>query len=398
MKIKLMTVIAFVGVFTTANAQLGKKLEAKLNAAMTESQGPSKKELQEAAQDSMSTVLDSKPIPKDPFDINGIYYAKTPLAGGTEGDNEMTNQPYMKILKKFLVIYEPDKYSLNIYNQYSYETTNDKKFVKPAYWISGSVPKKDAIENSQMAGGLHITDADYDNRKYMYTAGNYIKKDLQGNYIKGEPSVGTWESGDILQIEPGIILIGYFLIQKDGEEFSLENRKKYTDVTILYKAEKAELAAKYTREYAWEQVAKYWIKWNEAELKRQAKNTELPVPFTKNIVDAPTNEQLKKEIEYRMNQFKWDEKLEYFYITSDWINVYEPKGALSQNTLVGRRILVQVITTKDGRCRTTEFSFAMDNLYTTGSLEPNFKGQPIQRSGNGPTQDIDCKKAYQYKK
>ena len=38
------------------------------------------------------------------------------------------------------------------------------------------------------------------------------------------------------------------------------------------------------------------------------------------------------------------------------------------------------------------------NVYTTGSVEENFSGQPIKDFSNGPTNNIDCKRAYQYKK
>ena len=59
---------------------------------------------------------------------------------------------------------------------------------------------------------------------------------------------------------------------------------------------------------------------------------------------------------------------------------------------------VQVITKKGDKCRSTLMTIKQDNVYLTGSVDENFSGQPIIASGNTGTEDIDCKRAYEFKK
>lgn len=399
MKSRLFLVAAALAFASSASAQkLGGKMGEKLNAKLQGTDGPSKKELEEAANDSSNTFLDSKEVLKDSRGLSGIYYSTTPISAGTMGNNPMTNKPNVKQIKKFLVNYDETNYVITLNTQYSYETSNETKWVKAATWGSGSSPQKINVDISTMAGGLWLNNKDYDNRKFAYFMGYQVSKDLQGNYIKGDAINSNFNDADILEIEPGIILIGKLSVGKDGTENSVELNKKYKEVLVLYKADKADVAAKYTREYAWDKIDAYWKKFDSSLKQREANTTELAKPFTNKVKDEPSNADLRKAVEARMTQYKWGETLEYVYIISDWKPEYKKLGVNQLNTLVGRNLQVQVVTKKGDKCRATLMYLTQDNVYTTGSVEENFSGQPIKDLSNAQTNDIDCSRAYEYKK
>ena len=399
MNTKLILLATVISVATSTNAQtIGGKFGEKMNAKIQGTAGPNKKQLEEAVSDSSSTFLNSKEVLKDSRGLSGIYYSKTAISAGTMGDNPMTNKPYEKMIKKFLVNYDEKTFSVSLNTQYAYETSNNTKWVKAAVWASGSTPPKLTVDIGIKAGGLYLGAKNYDNRKYEYAKGYHAKKDLQGNYIQGDALNSDFNSADFLEIEPGIIIIGDFQIGKDGESNSLELNKKFREVVVLYKAEKAAVAAQYTREYAWTKIDEYWKKYSIASKEIEAGKTELAKPFDGKVKDEPINADLRKAVEMRMNAYKWGETLEYVYIISDWKYEYKQLGALGLNTLMSRNLQVQVVTKKGDRCRATTMILTQDNVYTTGSVEENFKGQPIKDLANGQTNDIDCKRAYIYKK
>ncbi len=397
MNTKLIMLATIIAVATTVNAQnFGGKLGAKLNAKLNGTDGPSKKELKEAAEDSASTFLDSKEVMKDALGISGIYYSTIPIIGKTMGNNAATGSPYKKQLKKFLVNYDEQKFSMTLHNQYSYETSNQAKWVKAAYWVSGTNPRSLGPKISTKAGGLYLDETAFDNRNYEYFAGYTVKKDLQGNDIQGAPMTSDWQSGrDLIVIEPGIILIGDLNIRKDDK---LENKKKYSEVIVLYKAGKADVAAKYTREYVWDQIDAYWKKYKEASKAVESESTELAKPYAGELKYRPSDADLRKAVEQRMARDKWNETLEYVYITSDWTNEYKKLGIHELNTLVSRKLWVQVVTKRGDRCRATLMIIEQNNVYTTGSVEENFTGQAVGVRGTAETKDIDCKRAYEHKK
>jgi hypothetical protein len=396
---KLFMIATILTVVSYTNAQnFGGKLGEKMNAKIQGTAGPNKKQLEEAASDSSSNFLDSKEVLKDARGMNGIYYSKTLIAAGTMGDNPMTNQPYEKMIKKFLVNYDEKTFTVTLNTQYSYETSNETKWVKAALWTSTTSPKKLGPEISIKAGGLYLSAKDYDNRKYQYAKGYLVSKDLQGNYIKGDALNSDFNSSDFLEIEPGIIIIGDLQVGKDGESNSLELNKKYKEVVVLYKADKAALAAKYTREYAWDKINEYWKKYDSSNKEIEANNTQLAKPFAGKVKDQPSDADLRKAVEARMTQYKWGETLEYVYIISDWNSEYKKLGIQELNTLISRTLQVQVITKKGDKCRVTMMTIKQENIYTTGSVAENYGGQPVIANGNTGTNDIDCKRAYEYKK
>jgi hypothetical protein len=104
---KLILLAAIIAVTAPTNAQtVGGKFGEKMNAKIQGTSGPNKKQLEEAASDSSSTFLDSKEVLKDARGMNGIYYSTTPISAGTMGNNPMTNKPFEKQIKKFLVNYD----------------------------------------------------------------------------------------------------------------------------------------------------------------------------------------------------------------------------------------------------------------------------------------------------
>jgi hypothetical protein len=399
MNSKLILLATVITVATSTNAQnFGGKVGEKMNAKIQGTAGPSKKQLEEAAADSSSTFLDSKEVLKDARGISGIYYSASVISAHTKGDNPMTNKPYEKIVKKFLVNYDETNFTISLNTQYAYETSNNTKWVKAATWTSVTSPKKLGPEISIKAGGLYLSHKDYDNRKYQYAKGYGVKEDLQGNYVQGDAKIGNFNNAEILEIEPGILLIGDLGIGKDGGSSSLEIKKKYEEVIVLYKADKADVAAKYTREYAWDKINEFWKKYKVASDEIEASSTELAKPIAGKIKDEPSNADLRKAVEDRMTQYKWGETLEYVYIVTEWKNEYKKIGVNQLNTLVSRSLQVQVVTKKGDKCRATMMIISQENISTTGSVQENFGGQPIKASGNGPTNDIDCKRAYEHKK
>ncbi len=246
----------------TAQSFLEKKL-AKLQAAAT-SRGYAKSDYEEAAKDSASNFLDGKEILKDSRNLSGIYYSKTPIYAATEGDKA-------KVLKKFLVNYKETPSSdnrIDIYNQYSYETDNNAKYVVPATFVSGTLPPSDGIMTSNAVGSLFLGSSNYEARKYVYLSNGY-KKDLQNNVIPDGESSASWHNS-FVEIESGIILIGNVYVYSDNGQINKEKfdiSRKYHELTVLYKPGKEALAAKYTREYCWDQLVIYWKKFGEASEK-----------------------------------------------------------------------------------------------------------------------------------
>jgi hypothetical protein len=340
-----MCALAFFISSASAQGFLEKKLAKLAEAANTSTY--SKSDYEAAAKDSASAFLDGKEILKDSRSLSGIYYSTTPIYAMTEGDKPKT-------LKKFLVNYtETPDYNnkIDIYNQYSYETTNNAKYCKPASFVATISPPSKDIMSSNAVGSLFLGTSNYDASKYTFFTGSY-KKDLQGNYIPDGTMKAKWNNGGIIEIEPGIILIGStrVILDKDHKVIitELENYKKYNELTVLYKAGKEALAAKYTKEYMWDKLADFTVRNYEAGQK-MGYTFRLSPPGHLGII--PEHQAMKdvagKLYEEAAKAKGYPIKVLYVYsLQGPYYNVIKgirPVGAMPMQVNIGRSVSFYVV-------------------------------------------------------
>jgi len=370
------------------------KFESIMNkmAAKVGSKSYSRADYDEAAKDSASTFLDSKEILKDPRGLSGIYYSTTPVYANTQGDKG-------KIVKKFLVNYEVTEKGnekLNMFTQHAYETSNQARWVKPAYFGAEAYAPLKGVNTAHKLGYTFLNDASYDNKNYQYIT-HKSKQDLQGNSVPDGDYLAGWDNKDVLEVEPGILLIGDIGVNKNYTEKEIANNKKFKEVVVLYKKEKATQAAKYTREICWDKLVEFFRKYEKASNEAYNNTIEMAQPKS-GIKDEPKNSDLVAAVKAKMTKENWKEELTYVYIASEWKNHFKLIGLTQANTLINRTMRVQCVFTKNGVCRVGIVEIQQDNIFNTGSVVENFGSNPLVAQGNGPVTDMGCDKASQYKK
>jgi hypothetical protein len=323
-----------------------------------------------AKKDSASTFLDSKEILKDSRGMSGIYYSTFPIKVEFSLANETSPNPYVK---KFLINYDEKAKSplITINTQYAYETTDRAKFVKCATFWLDSYWKNVLDKKGVFATG----EADnVDNRKYEYTT-HSESKDLQGNSIYGK----DWQTnfdGVIYEAEPGILLL-----TGDFQNFTdFEKAKKYGVVVVLYKAEKATQAAKYTNDVAWDKVKEL-----SQKIEAAGNVTTATLP-TETFKDAQITSETTTFAKQEAAKNHPNEQVQYTYIAgNDW-NIVRDKtsGAIVKRTL--RIIVVVKIGTQ---C-------AFENASITQTYDGSNYGRSVW-GGTGAPVYFDCKQLNLYK-
>lgn len=323
-----------------------------------------------ALKDSASTFLDGKEILKDSRGMSGIYYATFPIKLEFSLSNKDFPNPYAK---KFLINYDEKAKNplLTINTQYAYETTDRTKFVKCAtFWLDGywrNVLDKKGVFASSEADNV-------DNTKYGFMT-HSESKDLQGNSIYGEDWLTNFD-GVIYEAEPGILLItGNFQTYTDYEK-----AKKYGVVAVLYKAEKAIQAAKYTNDVAWDKIKELTEKINAAG---NATTATLP---TETFKDAQITTETTTFAKQEAAKNHPNEQVQYTYIAGkDW-NIIRDKasGAILKRTL---KIIVVV---KIG----TQCAFEQASI--TQTYDGSNYGRTVWGGAGAPVY-FDCKNLNLYK-
>ncbi len=346
-----------------------------------------------AAVDSASTFLNDKEIKKDSRGLSGIYYSNIPIRASMflGGDK--------KFVKKFLVNYNEDEKlynTIHINTQYGYETTDKNKWVRTAKFASGSSPASANITTALKAGYVWLNAADTDNGDYEYLTHNSTT-DLQGNTIPAADYFTSWRSSDeILEVEPGILLIGDFWHGNEPRN-NIAYKKKYSVIVVLYKAEKAQAAAIYTNEVCWDKVVEFQQKFDGTYKKASSDKFEMRKPVM-GFKDEPKAIDVTNAAKAFNASYQPSYKFEYAYVVSEWKNVYEQLGVNKQNTLVARVLEAAVIATKNGECGVTYVKIKQQNTFTTGSLSENFGANVLVARDASVVNTVDCVKANKYKK
>jgi hypothetical protein len=213
-----------------------------------------------------------------------------------------------------------------------------------------------------------------DNRKYEYTT-HSESKDLQGNSIYGK----DWQTnfdGVIYEAEPGILLL-----TGDFQNFTdFEKAKKYGVVVVLYKAEKATQAAKYTNDVAWDKVKEL-----SQKIEAAGNVTTATLP-TETFKDAQITSETTTFAKQEAAKNHPNEQVQYTYIAgNDW-NIVRDKtsGAIVKRTL--RIIVVVKIGTQ---C-------AFENASITQTYDGSNYGRSVW-GGTGAPVYFDCKQLNLYK-
>ena len=324
-----------------------------------------------ASADSASTFLDGKEILKDSRGMSGIYYANTLIDIDFDMRNEELRTPFAK---KFLINYDESTPNpvLSINTQYAYETTDRTKFVKRAEFFMTAYDRT-ILQKS----GVFWTGEDNNvaNSHYSY-ATHTATEDLQGNRIFGND---VWVSftGSIIEAEPGILLIGS--IYEPDYKKEINYSKKFKVLVVLYKAEKAEAAKKYTNDYAWDKVAQLANKSDNVD----AATGSLPAEYFK---DATLNGEALAFAKASAAKDHPNEQVQYTYIGSkDW-NIIRNK---STGIIIKRTVSVVVVVKIGAKC-----------AYEYGSIEQLYDGSAYGKSlwkGAGAPQYIDCAGLNKYK-
>ncbi len=343
--------------------------------------------------DSASTFLNSKEILKDSRGLSGIYYSRLPLQlSPLDGDSKF-------YAKKFLVNYieKPDtNNTIELRSQYAYETTNREKFVPKALFYSGSDPASENVSIAIRAGYVWLNDTESSSDKYQYYT-HTSETDLQGELHMGEDELTYFTYQDeILEVEPGILLIGDFFTE-NAPNRNLDYNKIYRVILVLYKAEKAAEAMKYTNAYCWDKIIEFQKKWLKKYKEKESGGFKMLAPV-ENFKDAPSKDALVKAAKSFISVYQSGDTYDYVYPVSAWTNTYELLGSKQQNTLVARTMEAALITTKDGECRVTYIEIRQENTFATGSLAENFTGNEIKAVGASNIATVECTKARKYKK
>ena len=336
-----------------------------------------------AALDSASTFLDSKEINKDSRGLSGIYYSKIPVktsmfTGGKKNHN-----------KKFLVNYyeDPKFYNkIEINTQYAYETTDKNNWVPRATYTAGG--DATSVEASLKAGFAYLKAAATENNNYEFLT-HATTTDLQGNLISAPDYYADLSRHDeILEIEPGILLLGDFSLGKDKTN-DLEYKKKYAVILVLYKASKAEQAKKYTNEYCWTKIAEFNQKFegNFNAVRNKAMNEKYPIPAPSSMKDATLCDQALDAVKKQAAVARWTQTISYCYIkSSDWSIIRNAYGVTTGRTIR----MIAVMKNPAGECQWEEVEVKQDYNGTTYG-KTYFSGE-VQIIVT-----VDCKEAMKHK-
>ena len=336
-----------------------------------------------AALDSANTFLNSKEINKDSRGLSGIYYSKIPVK------TSMFLGGKKNYTKKFLVNYfeDPKMYNkIEINTQFSYETTDKNNWVRRAsYTAGGDVVSVDA---SLKAGHAYLKAAATENGDYEFLT-HSTTTDLQGNLVQGpDYYVDLSRHDEILEIEPGILLLGDFSIGKDNNN-NLEYKKKYAVILVLYKADKAELAKKYTNEYCWDKIVEFQKKFegNFKATHNKAMNDKYPMPVASSMKDATLCAQALDAVKKQAAVAKWSQTITYCYIkSSDWSIIRNAYGVITGRTIR----MVAIMKNPAGECQWEEIEVKQD--YNGSTYGPTYFNGEVQIIVT-----VDCATAMKYK-
>ncbi len=373
---------------TKAQGLLG-KLKDKVGQSGGSKNEPSKSQIKAAEEDSADVFLDGKTLTKDEKGISGIYFSRNVVTGQND---DMTGN---KFIKKFLVTYNDAEALLTINSRYSYEAKDRTKFIKPAtFGYRGGIKSREhAI--CKTIGKLYYDEGSNDNQYLMHTTYNSTE-DLQGSIIRNDEGyIEKWSDVAIMEYTPGILLIynNVFSGSSVREDPKALEKNKFKKATILFKKEKMADAYKITDEMVAKAFLDFSTKYAKGEVEYSKKTMTLKPEYTAAFKDKPTKAQLEASVKEYMSKGNWEESFLTVYATGAWTNRNELLGVLAQNTLTYRTLLCVVVVKKsNGDCVYYDWSIKQQNLYTTGSLEEKFSGQPLIFNGLTPWGEIDCAK------
>ncbi|MBS7786203.1 hypothetical protein KIH23_02750 [Flavobacterium sp. CYK-55] len=223
------------GMQTNAQGLLG-KLKDKVKSAEGSA---SKKDQTRADEDAAQNFLDQQSIKKDSYGFGGVYYCSQVIYGENEAGDKVP-------LKKFLFEFDEKKMELSAKSQYAYQSGNQK--IRPLVWGRTSYPLDAVLRISNSFKQPALIER-ISSEHFYYT--NYKPKDYNEHpYERGAAELVSFADADIMQLEPGILLVGnnrYMPLHNRGEQ----NKTEYDDVKIqnlmlFYTADKKEQAQTYT--------------------------------------------------------------------------------------------------------------------------------------------------------
>jgi len=342
--------------------------------------------------DMESKVLESQQVNKDSRNLSGIYYSTEPCRIGLPGTGKY------KFAQKFLINYkEGDNVNdVIITSRHYYDKNND---VLPlTHTPRRGTPDYFPITTSVKLGKFLIDGRaeSADGHQFMGTFINFADKN--GNYIS-QPS--TWVGGlfgDLLELEPGILVstnLDYIIKANTPEKYKfLQENGKYV---IFYKKEKEDKVKSWTKEQVWDMMKEFYTKYYALYKEAEGNNVELAKPIG-SFKDEPSNADLKAACLQRMKEMSYyTEEFVYCYPVTSWENRFENVGIMG-STLTHRVLQVQVILKQGDVCKKTQFLIRQDNSYTAGSSVENFKGNKVYCIGDIDKTVIKCDKAMKYKK
>lgn len=369
----------------TSNKTIGQgKLAAIKEKAMKIGQVNVNGDPAKLAEDSTSTVLEGKTIPKDPYNVNGIYYSQKPIFYDQRNEGEKSTQ-----FKKFLITHDDKLNAFVFTNRLS--TGMDYTDHKYHTFRFGNADAKDVISASYKKGVISSVKGNYGSNSYYY-----YDKNLQSSYAaQNGITQFTMASICISLLEPGIFVMhDPVYLQKslkscEGPGFASTDYDEQT-FNLIYQAGKD--ISKYTPAVIKAKLFELALK--QCEISRSFRLAQNDLPKTiPTINEAPSQADMMAAVNARAKQFNYSETIKDVRFTEEWVPVYENLGTMQLRTLTGRKIYVVVtMNTEKGNCTYEIQTLLQRNNYVTGSIDENYKGKKVEAIANGPNTVIECSK------
>jgi hypothetical protein len=342
-----------------------------------------------AAEDSTATDLDSRTFTKDKYGISGIYYSQKPIV--LVEPREMFNEK-RQTYKKFLLQFDEKTLGVDFITRH----VSKDAYQKFRYYM-GDVDVNKKYADANMFVGMEASSNEAGFR-YAYTDMRYLSES-GGDAEATEYNLQNF-AGNLTMLEPGVLVIhtSVFLTTSvkscGGPKFD----PYYDAQTFNLIYQKGKDISKWTPAKIKEKLFELYLAKCNFNLTGKMASNELPEKIA-TFKDEPTNADLLAAANARAKQYGYKETITYVYPTAAWTNQYELIGITSANTLTHRLMEIAVVMkSPNGACSVERMTIRQDNIFATGSLNENFKGQKVAAIANGDMKVLDCAKANKYKK
>jgi hypothetical protein len=335
----------------------------------------------EGQKDIDNTKIDGTDYVKDKAGINGIYIAQKPI--GVLVDNKLD-----KTIQKFVIETSPDGQRIKL----SHNAIGDRyKPFEYGQMYEHSEVYQEVYKKLAAQGVFFSFQAITVARDSRYT---------DSIQYEGKPAKNGVSLQFLSLLEPGVFVYHMLVSPKNGvttcdggsKIAGEEEPNQWNYITFNLLVKKGKDASKWTNEAIVKELKRQSDMHCAMQLGGYAANAKMPEKVT-GFKDEPANAALLKAAQGRAKEFGWKETVTSVYPTSEWANEYKLLGINQLNTLIARKMEINVIMkTPSGECAIETMVIRQDNIFTTGSTDEKFTGKPVYGYANGNLTPIDCAK------